>query len=240
MRFLTDSEILKWGEELNLDLVPLYSNTTGHPDIILRSNKYSIHKDLSKFEFIKKYKFTFSVSENRINDFYQILDKIKSNKIVTRFSFESFSNKLDFKEIILDDSCCLITRQEHEIWNKKFIRLSYEFNCHFTSLIFFVTYLREAIDFISMIWSYDENGKEINLLKYNIGEIVSTVSDRSKDFIILDYKFRKNNNDVVIDYILSEMIGDQNSIVIKYNSPIILKEDNLCFSRNNRINNILN
>jgi hypothetical protein len=104
----------------------------------------------------------------------------------------------------------------------------------------YISYLTDAIDYVAMLWGYNEDGEEIKLLKHNIGDIVSPIDDKSKDLIILDYKFTKRNNEKIIDYVLSELIGDKKSSVIKYNNILTLSESKLAFSRNNRIDNILN
>jgi hypothetical protein len=248
MKFLTDSEILKWSSELGIPLSPVYSKMTGYPDIVLSDNfKYATllppQKNIFENQIIN-YRFTFSVSENRVDDFFRILEKLLSEKLGTKFILDHYNenrfNNSSIKDIEISDSIYTSSSEVHEIWNRKFVRFTYNFNCHFTSVMGYISYLTEAIDYVVMLWGYNEDGEEIKLLKHNIGDIVSPIDDKSKDLIILDYKFTKRNSEKVIDYILSELIGDKNSSVIKYNNIIILPESKLAFSRNNRIDNILN
>lgn len=254
MKFLTDSEILKWGSDLNLNLTPLYSHITGQPDIVLSRNITNINLNninSSRNEIenqIIKYRFSFSVSQNRVGDFFRILENLKSYKLGTRFITDRFphdgkNNRIDSSSVVeieMSDSMYKSYREEHEIWNRNFVRFTYEFNCHFTGVIAHITYLTDAIDYVAMIWGYNEEGEEIKLLKHNIGDIVSPVTDKSIDLIILDYHFTKRNNEKVIDYVLSEIKGDKNSTIIKYGNSMILSENQLAYSRNNRIDNILN
>jgi hypothetical protein len=251
MKFLTDSEILKWSQELGLNLNPVYSKLTGHPDIVLSDNlNYdTLVAPIKKTESqIINYRFTFSVSENRVDDFFRILETLLSEKLETKFIVDRpslhynenrFNNSI-IKDIEISDSIYTSSSEVHEIWKRRFVRFTYNFNCHFTSVMGYISYLTDAIDYVGMLWGYNEDGEEIKLLKHNIGDIVSTIDDKSKDLIILDYKFTKRNSEKVIDYILSELIGDKRSSVIKYNNIIILPESKLAFSRNNRIDNILN
>ena len=249
MKFLTDSEILKWGSELGLNLNPVYSKLTGHPDIVLSDNlKYDTllpPQTIKKIESqIINYRFTFSVSENRVDDFFRILETLLSEKLGTKFIVDHYNenrfNNSTIKDIEISDSIYTSSSEVHEIWNRKFVRFTYNFNCHFTSVMCYISYLTDAIDYVAMLWGYNEDGEEIKLLKHNIGDIVSPIDDKSKDLIILDYKFTKRNNEKIIDYVLSELIGDKKSSVIKYNNILTLSESKLAFSRNNRIDNILN
>ena len=248
MKFLTDSEILKWSSELGIPLSPVYSKMTGHPDIVLSDNLSAFSSNGNRMDIFENqiinYRFTFSVSENRVDDFFRILETLLSEKLGTKFIVDHYNenrfNNSTIKDIEISDSIYTSSSEVHEIWNRKFVRFTYNFNCHFTSVMGYISYLTEAIDYVVMLWGYNEDGEEIKLLKHNIGDIVSPIDDKSKDLIILDYKFTKRNSEKVIDYILSELIGDKNSSVIKYNNIIILPESKLAFSRNNRIDNILN
>jgi hypothetical protein len=103
----------------------------------------------------------------------------------------------------------------------------------------YVFYLEDTIEFFSKIWGYNEDGTEESLIKYPIGTLVSDVNDKSKDYLILDYQYRKIDKNYYIDYELTEVIGGYSS-VIKYGDVKIMTENNICFSRNGRIDDILN
>lgn len=91
-----------------------------------------------------------------------------------------------------------------------------------------------------MIWGYDKDGSEHNLLKYPIGSIVSKVSDKSEDLMVVDYTFSVQYDKYYIDYVVCEMETIPNSLAIKYGKSETLPEDQLTWSRNDRIDNILN
>jgi hypothetical protein len=76
-------------------------------------------------------------------------------------------------------------------------------------------------------------------LKYPIGTIVSKPSDKSTDYLILDYKYRKLDSKYYIDFIVSEMMNARGS-VITYGEIYTFRESELCYSRNSRIDDILN
>jgi hypothetical protein len=72
-----------------------------------------------------------------------------------------------------------------------------------------------------------------------IGTIVSLPKDKSTDYLVLDYKYRKLDGKYYIDFIVSEMINNKGS-VITYGEIYTFRESELCYSRNSRIDNILN
>ena len=102
----------------------------------------------------------------------------------------------------------------------------------------YISYIEDAINFFSLIWVYKEDGSEVNLLKYPIGSIVSKKENQSSDFLVLDYKYYKLVNDYKISYIVTE-IKENNGMTIKYGQIITISEDKITWSRNNRIDNIL-
>jgi hypothetical protein len=103
----------------------------------------------------------------------------------------------------------------------------------------YIMYLEDAINFFSEIWGYSEDGSEVCLLKYPIGTIVSLPKDKSTDYLVLDYKYKKLDGKYYIDFIVSEMINNKGS-VITYGEIYTFRGSELCYSRNSRIDNILN
>jgi len=77
------------------------------------------------------------------------------------------------------------------------------------------------------------------LLKYPIGTIVSKPSDKSTDYLVLDYKYKKLDGKYFIHFVTSEMLNNKGS-VITYGEIYTFIESELCYSRNSRIDDILN
>lgn len=103
----------------------------------------------------------------------------------------------------------------------------------------YVGLLETSIEYFSQIWGYDEDGKEYNLMKFPIGNIVSPVDDKSKDYLILDYQFTRAGS-FNINYVACEMFADKKSTIVKYGPVKTFSEENLTWSRTNRIDDILN
>jgi hypothetical protein len=77
------------------------------------------------------------------------------------------------------------------------------------------------------------------LVDYPIGSIVSEKDDKSKDFLVLDYEFYKLDDKYKYFYVISEMMNTD-SHIITYGDVIVIAGKGLSFSRNGRIDDILN
>ena len=82
--------------------------------------------------------------------------------------------------------------------------------------------------------------EEINLLKYNVGSIVSPVADKSVDLMIVDYVYKKYNDLYVIEYKTCQILGTDKSHIIKYGEFRVLPDTKLTISRNNNLDSLLN
>jgi hypothetical protein len=127
----------------------------------------------------------------------------------------------------------------HLVFEKEYIRFTIHFAGKLGSIMAYVSYLEDTINFFSEIWGYNEDGSEVCLVKYPIGTIVSLPKDKSTDYLVLDYKYRKLDGKYFIDFIASEMLNNKGS-VITYGEIYTFRESELCYSRNSRIDDILN
>lgn len=253
MKYLTDKDILKWNDRLDkskFKLVPRYNNRNGYPDISINvinegyfdrynpSNKN--HEEVSHDPEIK-YEFSFSIVKNRKDEFFILLNKMLKRTLATHLVHEDSRNILRSKPIEgYKDSNIEKSSVEHSFLDRTFIKYTYRFNGGLSSIISHISNIEDTIKYFQMIWGYDENGSEICLTKYKIGDIVCFNKDNSKDFLIVDYYYDRIDDDYKIDYVISEIIGSQNSTIIQYGKGMTVFEDDLIYSRNNRIDNILN
>jgi len=247
MKYLTDGDIIKWNDRINdninssyFNLLPRYNNRNGRPDIYIKEWE-PVEEIEERVIPIINYTFSFSVISHRKEDFFRILNKLFKNKFDTKLL--SFDNKGE--EIIGDISLDMSLmdkhqKQEHKIANRSFTRYTFNFKNKVTDIICFLSYIEEAIEFFQLIWGYDENGVEISMLDFTIGSIVSDINNRTKDYLVIDYDFERIDSDYKINYILSEIIYDSKLPIVRYGKTFVLNRSRICYSRNNRIDNILN
>jgi hypothetical protein len=249
-KYLSDSEIMNWNHRLgetNYFLMPRYHPYNSFPLIVF---KQRITSGLGSFsmdpisEVITldphmNFLFSFSVAKNRVDNFFQIFNKWFTSKIETKTFFEDKNNKEKISDIEIPESIVKSKNQiNHKVKEKEYTKFTYEFEGRLSSIMAYVMFLEDTIEIFSKIWGYDESGREHTLIKFVIGDIVSKVGDQSNDYLILDFLPQKNGKDFSIQYEICKMITKGQ--IIQYGQSENVRESDITWSRNNRIDDILN
>ena len=247
MKYLSDTEILNWNRRLERSdyaVYPLSNVRSGHPDIIFRqkiNNGYSPMGEqlVETIDPFIRYDFTFSVASNRKETFFDLFEKLSKESFGTKSIYRDQKSEkimdITFNDTVIESK----EENTHMVYEKEYIRYTYHFAGKLGSIMAYVSYLEDTINFFSEIWGYNEDGTEVCLLKYPIGTIVSLPKDKSTDYLVLEYKYRKLDGKYFIDFIASEMLNNKGS-VITYGEIHTFRESELCYSRNSRIDDILN
>jgi hypothetical protein len=251
MVYLSDSDIMDWNERIpkdsNLYIGARYSTTASQPTIVFTlrdSHLYPTNFDKDGQAKPRevgdpemKYRFAFSIASNREEEFNSIFEKMAGEPFENQvLNANGMTARLKLERKIASTP----TKTIHKVFDKEYMRLEYSFEGKLSSIMAYVCLLETSIEYFSMIWGYDEDGNEYNLLRFPIGNVVSPADDKSKDYLILDYKFIRIGAQFVIDYVACEMFADKNSSIVKYGPVQSFSEKNLVWSRNNRIDDILN
>lgn len=260
MKYLSDTEILNWNRRLeksDYSVYPISNTRSGNPDIVFRQKINSQYSPMGLEQFVEtldpfiRYDFTFSIASNRKETFFDLFNKLSKVTFGTKSCYiddastlrittasNSSSRKLsDIK--FTDDVIESKEENTHMVYEKEYVRFTYHFAGKLGSIMAYISYLEDAINYFSEMWGYNEDGTEVCLLKYPIGTIVSKNSDKSTDYLVLDYRYTKTNGKYYIDFIASEMMNTKGS-VITYGEVYTFTEADLCYSRNSRIDDILN
>ena len=247
MKYLSDKEILNWNRKLERSdyaVYPLSNVRSGNPDIIFRqkiNNGYSPMGEqlVETIDPFIRYDFTFSVASNRKETFLDLFEKLSKETFGTKSIYRDQKSE-KIMDITFNDTV-IESKEEniHLVFEKEYIRFTIHFAGKLGSIMAYVSYLEDTINFFSEIWGYNEDGSEVCLVKYPIGTIVSLPKDKSTDYLVLDYKYRKLDGKYFIDFISSEMLNNKGS-VITYGEIYTFRESELCYSRNSRIDDILN
>lgn len=252
MRYLNDSYILKWNTRFDsINILPRYDNS--FPKIIIQkeiicpfdlsnipSNNYN-----KKVNLYQNYKFTFSISERLIKDFENILKILKKEKTLNEFESVitdnyGTSNLENFKIDKLEIDDVIISEEWHTFSGEKFKRFEYDLYGTIPSIMIYVSYIEDTIIFLKKLWNYDENKKEIFNLKFKKYDIVSLKENKSLDYLIIDYDYKIINSEkYIIDYKTIKIKDNIKHPIIDYENIITFKEEELCNSRNNIIDNVL-
>jgi hypothetical protein len=249
MKYLSDTEILDWNRRLEKSDYSVYPHSnarSGNPDIIFRqkiNNGYGMNamgnQLVETLDPFIRYDFTFSIASNRKETFLDLFEKLSKESFGTKSIYRDQKGE-KIMDIIFNDTV-IESKEEntHMVYEKEYIRFTIHFAGKLGSIMAYVSYLEDAINFFSEIWGYNEDGTEVCLLKYPIGTIVCKLSDKSTDYLVLDYKYRKLDGKYSIDFVASEMMNAKGS-VITYGEIYTFRESELCYSRNSRIDDILN
>ena len=247
MKYLSDTEILNWNRRLEKSdyaVYPLSNVRSGHPDIIFRqkiNNGYSPTGEqlVETINPFIRYDFTFSIAFNRKETFFDLFEKLSKESFDTKSIYRDQKSE-KIMDITFNDAV-IESKEEniHLVFEKEYIRFTYHFAGKLGSIMAYVSYLEDTINFFSQIWGYNEDGSEVCLAKYPIGTVVSLPKDKSTDYLVLEYKYRKLDGKYFIDFIVSEMLNNKGS-VITYGEIYTFRESELGYSRNSRIDDILN
>jgi len=248
MKYLTDSEILSWNKRLeksDYNVFPMPNRKSAEPYLAFRQKVSSNYNILPQNQMVNtpepfvRYDFIFSISSNREETFNDLFDRISQEPFGSKTIFTDLNNEkisdIKFSDDIINEK----VKSNHYVLEKEYVRYTYNFAGKLGSIMAYISYLEDTINFFNEIWGYNEDGSEICLLKYPIGTVVSTPKDKSVDYLVLDYKYRKLDGKYFVDFVVAEMLNTKGTI-IKYGEVFTFREDELCYSRNSRINDILN
>lgn len=242
-KYLSDSEILNWNDRLQdtpYRVFPKYNSHSSFPAIIFKQIINKGYQEVITLDPHMKFSFSFSVAKNRVDNFFHIFNKWFSSDISTQTFYQDSSNQEKLSGITVSESIIKSKKEfDHKVKDKEYTKFTYEFEGRLSSIMAYVMFLEDTIEIFSGIWGYDETGSEHQLTKFSIGDIVCKSNDKSKDYIILDYLPHKTGyKKFILDYEVCKMIT--NGQIIQYSQPEIVVESKLCWSRDNRIDDILN
>lgn len=244
-RFITDSQIIKWNQRLSdtpYIVVPKYHHKmNSYPMIVFKQQPFG--NSLSQSEVITidpviDFRFSFSVAKNRVDNFFHIFDKIYSDTVETKTFYQNSNNVEKISDINMKSLNPIVKSQlDHLVFNKEYVKFIYDFRGTLSSIMMYVTFLEDTIEVFSKIWGYDEMGNEHQLSKFKIGDIISIKGNASDDYLIVDFHIEKGYNSMKFDYEISKIINMGQ--ILQYEKSEVASENNICWSRNSRIDDIL-
>lgn len=247
-KHLSDSEIMNWNDRLSSTpyfVIPRYHTHNSYPVIVFKQRVKTGNQmnpfgeaEVVTLDPHMKFNFSFSVAKNRVDNFFHIFNKWFSNKIETKTLFVDNNNREKISDIQVSESIIKSkTQTEHKVKEKEYTKFTYEFEGHLSSIMVYVMFLEDTIEIFSKIWGYDEDGGEHTLTKFSIGDIVTKTGDQSEDYLILDFLPQKNDKSFSLEYEICKMITKGQ--IIQYGQAEVVRESDITWSRNNRIDDIL-
>ena len=237
---LTDNEILAWNDrlqdhQLGIIIRPKYvSNTIYSPAIGFDldvtqypgTNKPSWGTNLYQGENIVpephiKYNLIFSIDVDKIDKFDEIYNEIKLREIKTPVINGNTKRNINYDRVKTD-----LTTEKHTLFKKEYIKFDYVFEGQLGDIMGYVKHIDDTIEFLQLE------------PKFKISEVVSSINDRSMDYLVLKYIYGEFL-DTSISYKVSEIISNSADTVIKYGRVLYMREKDLTWSRTARIDEVI-
>ena len=231
---LTDTEILQWNErlqdhQLGIIIRPKYvansayspvigfdlDVTQNHPNKSWGRNIYQGETPVPEPHI--KFNLIFSIDLDKIDKFDEIYNEIKLREIMTPVNTGDTNRNINLDRVKVD----LVTEQ-HTLFKKEYMKFHYVFEGHLGDIIGYVKHIDDTIEFIQLE------------PKFKISEVVSTVKDRSMDYLVLKYIY-----DVGISYKVVEIVSNSADTVVKYGRVLHMNEKDLTWSRTARIDEVI-
>lgn len=244
-RYLTDTEMLNWNSRLEntpYSIIPRYHTHNSYPMIHFiqkLSGPFSHSGDtMPTLDPSMKFQFSFSVAKNRVDNFFHIFNKWFTEEVETKVIYDGGNDREKINNIQVSHSIIQSKSQsDHFVKEKEYTKFTYNFSGYLSSIMAYVMFLEDTIEIFSKVWGYDENGIEHQLTKFTIGDIVTKTGNQTEDYIVLDHAPIKVGNSIFVDYEISKMIIKGQ--IIQYGEIEQVTEKELAWSRNNRIDDIL-
>ena len=246
MRILTKEDIEKWNsrlKQINLELA-----ISGHNLLIFKIDGYSAFQgnflgtrtQYTATPNLYNYRFSFSVSENILKRFDSILDKFLEEGM--EFTFLSDKQYYGDKRSIRfarSEFDKILSINNHKIHNVNYQQRIYNFyEVNILKAIYFITCIDDAVNIIQEYFEYEEDGTEICKIKFPVGSIVSTNSDRGGDYMVQNVIFTRDKMGFL--YEIAKMNIKANSEIIMFSNTYRIPESELYPNRDDRINSLLN
>jgi len=231
---LTDTEILQWNErlqdhQLGIIIRPKYvANSVYSPaigfdlDVTQNHTKQSWGRNIYQGETPVpephiKFNLIFSIDLDKIDKFDEIYNEIKLREIMTPVNTGDTNRNINLDRVKID-----LVKEQHTLFKKEYVKFHYTFEGYLGDIIGYVKNIDDTIEFIQLE------------PKFKISEVVSTVKDRSMDYLVLKYIYGNG-----ISYKVVEIVSNSADTVIKYGRVLHMNEKDLTWSRTARIDEVI-
>jgi hypothetical protein len=247
---LSDKEIMSWNDrlvdhQLGIFVKAQYNANTIFPAIeysvdITRPvpngnwgrNMYTSEGDsgvkVTKEPHIR-YNLVFSIENSMVDKFNEIYNLIKHNNLQTKvYLNDGFGNVGTYRDINFDKLTIDLKTEQHNLYKKDYVKYDYMFEGNLGDIMGYVKFIEDALTFITIE------------PKFKISEVVSDVTNRSTDHLVLKYEYQQMGSKYSIEYIVSEILNDNPDTIIRYGKSTLMSENQLTWSRTARIDEVIN
>jgi len=243
---LSDKEIMAWNDrlvdhQLGIFVKAQYNSSTFFPAIeysvdITRPvpnsyaswgrNMYTNEGDsgarVTKEPHIR-YNLVFSIENSMVDKFNEIYNIIKHNNLQTKVYLNDAYRDINIDNLVID-----FKNEYHTLYKKDYTKYDYMFEGNLGDIMGYVKFIEDSLTFLTIE------------PKFKISEVVSDVTNRSTDYLVLKHEYQQTGSKYTIEYIVSEILNDNPDTIIRYGKSTLMNENQLTWSRTARIDEVIN
>lgn len=181
------------------------------------------------------YKLTFSVAKECTDEFEDILETLMNKEFDNNVWKTSKS-----KEIVkVDPNSIKESKSVHRIGKVDYVRYEWTIKSCMSEVMAACYVVESAVEIFGKCWGVTEDGEKVCLMKFPIGSMVNLEGNKSEDWLVLDWSFDLLSPRFHHDYEVVAMNERPGSAVINYSKRQLVSEHRISWSRNGRIDDIL-
>ena len=257
---MSDSFIFGWNSRLyDIDKIydswdtsfmvsAVYTNDTGIDVKIRPVSQYSsspftgqsvVHPTASNDDVMMDppigYKLTFSVAKSCTDEFEEILD-VLMNRNFDNHVWKTSKNK---EKVNVDPNSISKSQSIHRIGKVDYVRYEWTMRSCMSEVMAACYVVESAVEIFGKCWGVTEDGEKVCLMKFPVGSMVNLEGNKSEDWLVLDWSFDLLSPSFHHDYEVVAMTEKPGSAVVSYDKRQLVSEHRISWSRNGRIDDIL-
>jgi hypothetical protein len=177
-----------------------------------------------------RYNLVFSIEYSMVDKFNKIYNIIKHNNLQTKVYLNDGFGKTvgTYRDINFDKLTIDFKNKQHTLYKKDYVKYDYMLEGNLGDIMGYVKFIEDSLIFLTIE------------PKFKISEVVSDVTNRSTDYLVLKYEYQQIGSKYSIEYIVSEILNDTPDTIIRYGKSTLMNEDQLTWSRTARIDEVIN
>lgn len=238
---MSDSYIFGWNSRIfelpkgeTVMVAASYTNNTGI-DVKIKPNSF-VSNDNILFDPPVKYRLVFSVASSCSEEFDEILEQLHSIEIDNHVW-----KTAEKKQLVTAAPNDKVTKKSsvHRIGKVEYVRHEWTFVACLSDVMTSCFLVESAVAIFEKCWGVDEEGQKVCLMKYPIGSVVCVDGDKSQDWLVLDWLFDTLSPSFHESYSVVSMVERPGSAIVQYDRVVAVVEGRISWSRNSRIDDIL-
>jgi hypothetical protein len=247
---LSDREIMSWNDRLVDHQLGIFVKAQYNANTIFPAIEYSVDitrpvpskqsswgRNLYTSDGVKvtkephiRYNLVFSIENSMVDKFNEIYNIIKHSNLQTKVYLNDGFGKTvgTYRDINFDNLVIDFKTEYHTLYKKDYTKHDYMFEGNLGDIMGYVKFIEDSLIFLTIE------------PKFKISEVVSDVTNRSTDYLVLKYEYQQIGSKYSIEYIVSEILNDNPDTIIRYGKSTLMNEDQLTWSRTARIDEVIN